>query len=98
MGLLLTGCAHIGPKTVAVDHFDYSSAIADSRKQQTLLNIVKLRYMDLPAFVDVASIVAGYSMQTGVSLNGTVSSKDAIQGNFLTAGGQAVFTDRPTIT
>jgi hypothetical protein len=27
--------------------------------------------MDLPAFVDVASIVAGDSMQTGVSLSGT---------------------------
>jgi hypothetical protein len=59
----LTGCTHLGPRTVAVDRFDYSSSIADSWKQQTLLNIVKLRYMDLPVFVDVASIVSGYSMQ-----------------------------------
>ncbi len=94
----LTGCQHLGPKTVAVDRFDYSTAIAESWKQQTLLNIVKLRYMDLPVFVDVASIVSGYSMQTGVSINGTVSSKDAIQGNFLSAGGQAIYTDRPTVT
>jgi hypothetical protein len=83
---------------VAVDRFDYSTAIADSWKQQTLLNIVKLRYMDLPVFVDVASIVSGYSMQTGVNVNGTVSSKTAIQGNFVAAGGQAIYTDRPTIT
>jgi hypothetical protein len=96
--LLFTGCAHLGPKTVAVDRFDYSSAIADSWKQQTLLNIVKLRYMDLPVFVDVSSVVAGYSMQTGVSVNGTLSSDKAIQGNFLAAGGQAIYTDRPTIT
>jgi hypothetical protein len=95
---LFTGCAHLGPKTVAVDRFDYSSAIADSWKQQTLLNIVKLRYMDLPVFVDVSSVVAGYSMQTGVSVNGTLSSDKAIQGNFLAAGGQAIYTDRPTIT
>ena len=96
--LLLTGCAHLGPKTVAVDRFDYSTAIADSWKQQTLLNIVKLRYMDLPVFVDVASIVSGYSMQTGVSINGTLSTEKAIQGNYLAAGGQAIYTDRPTIT
>ena len=95
---MFTGCAHLGPKSVAVDRFDYSTAIADSWKQQTLLNIVKLRYMDLPVFVDVASIVAGYSMQTGVNINGTFSSDKAIQGNFLAAGGQAIYTDRPTIT
>jgi hypothetical protein len=96
--IALTGCSHLGPKTVAVDRFEYSTAIAESWKQQTLLNIVKLRYMDLPVFVDVASIVSGYSMQTGVNVNGTLSSKTAIQGNFVAAGGQAIFTDRPTIT
>jgi hypothetical protein len=95
---LFTGCAHLGPKTVGVDRFDYSTAIADSWKQQTLLNIVKIRYMDLPVFVDVASIVAGYSLQTGVSVNGVLSSQNAVQGNYGSIGGQAVYTDRPTIT
>jgi len=95
---LLAGCTHIGPKTVVVDRFDYSTSIADSWKQQTLLNIVKLRYMDLPVFVDVSSIVAGYSFQTGVSANGVLSSQKAVQGNYVGVGGQAVYTDRPTIT
>jgi len=62
------------------------------------LNIVKLRYMDLPVFMDVASVVSGYSMQTGVSVNGTLSSDRAVQGNFASIGGQAIYTDRPTIT
>jgi len=95
---LLTGCVHLGPKTIPVDRFDYSTAIADSWKQQTLLNIVKLRYMDLPVFVEVASIVSGYSLQTGGNIGGTVSSSAAIQGNFAAAGVQAIYTDRPTIT
>src|SRR4249919_3048277 len=96
--LASTGCHHLGPKTVAVDRFDYSAAIADSWKQQTLLNIVKLRYMDLPVFMDVASVVSGYSMQTGVSINGTLSTERALQGNYASLGGQALYTDRPTIT
>jgi len=96
--LALTGCKSIGPHTVTTDRFDYSTAIADSWKQQTLLNIVKLRYLDLPVFVDVSSVVAGYSLQTGISAGGTLSTEKAIQGNFLTASGQAIYTDRPTIT
>lgn len=96
--ILFVGCAHLGPKSIAVDRFDYSSSIADSWKQQTLLNIVKLRYMDLPVFVDVSSVVAGYSLQTEASLNGTVASARAAQGNFVTAGGQVIYTDRPTVT
>jgi hypothetical protein len=81
-----------------MDRFDYSTSIADSWKRQTLLNIVKMRYMDLPVFVDVASIVAGYSLQTGVNVGGTVSGTGAVQGDFLSAGGQTVYTDRPTVT
>lgn len=98
LATLVAGCASIGPGTVAVDRFDYSTAIADSWKQQTLLNIVKVRYMDLPVFVDVASVVAGYSLQTGVTVNGVLSSDRAVQGNYLGAAGQGIYTDRPTIT
>jgi hypothetical protein len=96
--LALTGCKSIGPGSVASDRFDYSTAIADSWKQQTLLNIVKLRYVDLPVFVDVSSVVAGYSLQTGITVGGTVSSSKAVQGDFFNGSGSAIYTDRPTIT
>lgn len=96
--LALSGCSHIGPGTVAVDRFDYSSAMADSWKQQTLLNSVKLRFMDLRMFVEVSSIVAGCSLETGGSLGGQISSADAIQGNSVLLGTSAKYTDRPTIT
>jgi len=92
---VLTGCTHIGPKTVPVDRFDYSTAIGESWKQQTLLNIVKLRYMDLPVFVDVASVVSGYSLETALSAG---ASFPQTGGNTASVGGSAKFTDRPTIT
>ncbi len=94
----LTGCTSIGPKTVPIDRSDYGAAIADSWKQQTLLNIVKIRYMDLPVFMDVASVVAGYSLQTGVAVNALVTDGNYRQGNLGSVGGQAIYTDRPTIT
>src|SRR5271170_188795 len=98
LALVLTGCHSIGPGSVARDRFDYSSSLGESWKRQTLLNIVKLRYLDPPIFVDVGQIVAGYSLQTGVSAGGTLSSDKAVQGDFLNASGQAVYTDRPTVT
>ena len=97
VGAVLTGCTHVGPKTIAVDRFDYSTSIADSWKQQTLLNIVKMRYMDLPVFVDVASVVAGYSLETGVNV-GSTHTTGALYGTTASIGGRANFTDRPTIT
>ena len=96
--IFLTGCSHIGPKTVPRDRFDYNTAIADSWKEQTLLNIVKLRYADMPLFVEVASVVSGYTLESSVNLGGTVSSENAIQGDFLDFGTSGKYTDRPTIT
>ena len=96
--LALAGCSHLGPKTITQDRFDYSSAVAESWKQQTLLNIVKLRYLDLPVFLDVGQIVAGYSVETSGNIGGQISSANAIQGNSLLLGAQGRFTDRPTIT
>jgi hypothetical protein len=83
----------MGPPTVPVDRFNYSTAIGTSWKEQTLLNVVRLRYADLPVFVDVASIVSGYSMETTVSLGGTLTNT-----NSLTLGAAGRYTDRPTIT
>jgi hypothetical protein len=51
--LASTGCNSIGPSTVSTDQFDSITAIADSWKQQVLLNIVKLRYLDLPVLSSV---------------------------------------------
>jgi hypothetical protein len=95
---LLAGCRSIGPTTVPRDREGYSAALSDSWKRQTLLNIVKLRYLDPPMFVDVASIVAGYQVQVAANVGGQISSINAIQGNSFNMGSAATFVDRPTIT
>jgi hypothetical protein len=95
--LVATGCRPLGPDTIARSRVEYSDSVGDSWKRQALLNIVKLRYMDPPIFVDVGQIVAGYSLETGVSADGQWAEPGA--GDRLVAvGGRAVFTDRPTIT
>lgn len=95
---MLAGCKSIGPKSVPVDRFNYNTAISDSWKEQTLLNIVKLRYADMPLFVEVASVVSGYTMETSVAVDGSFRSSDSILGNTAGVGAGGRFTDRPTIT
>jgi hypothetical protein len=91
---LSVGCTSIGPGTVARDRFDYSAAITDSWKRQVLLNIVKIRYVDPPIFVDVGQIVSGYTLEYGATAGGTLTSG----ADSLTLGGSARYTDRPTVT
>src|ERR1035438_7130119 len=101
--LALTGCKSIGPGTVARDRFDYGEALGDSWKSQMLLNLVKIRYGDSPVFLDVGSIVAGYSFQrsASVSASGNGVSRGFPSGTaFGSAGVGAAgsFNDSPTIT
>ena len=93
--LLLSGCSNIGPKTVMRDRFNYNTAISNSWKQQTLLNIVKLRYADMPLFVEIASVVNGYSIESSVNIGGSLSDGSS---EFFSLGGASKYTDRPTIT
>jgi hypothetical protein len=97
--LTLTSCAGIGPHTVGRDRFDYTSAISDSWKAQMLVNMVKLRYGDTPTFLDVASVINQYSVESQVDLR--LSWADPVTAaltNTQSAGGVARYIDRPTIT
>lgn len=102
VALALGSCSSIGPGTVPRDRSDYAAAIGDSWKQQTLLNIVKLRYGDFPIFLEIAQVIAGYQMQTtvaaGLSVQNYIST--AVGGPAAAGGTAAVgatYVDRPTV-
>ena len=98
---LIASCASIGPATVPQDRIDYGSSIGNSWKEQTLLNIVKLRYADMPIFLEVAQVIAGYQLQSAVTGSFTLGNFTANLIDRLTAAGTATagstYTDRPTV-
>jgi hypothetical protein len=101
LGLSLAACGSIGPATVTRDRVDYASSIANSWKEQTLLNIVKLRYADMPIFLEVAQVIAGYQLQSTIGGSFTGGNFNAaLIGPFATGGtatASGTYTDRPTV-
>ena len=101
LGLLAAACTSIGPGTVPHDRIDYASAIGNSWKEQTLLNIVKLRYADMPIFLEVAQVIAGYQLQSTIGGSFTAGNFNAAVVGPFTASGNATaagtYTDRPTV-
>ncbi len=97
LALTGTGCYRaIGPQSVARDRHLYAASLSDSWKEQTLLNIVKMRYLDPPVFVDVGNIVASYSLVQGVNATGNIIPNN--QTPDATVGGFGTYSNTPTIT
>ncbi|HEY8159866.1 MAG TPA: hypothetical protein VIF10_14295 [Methylobacter sp.] len=97
IALNLPGCASFGPPSVDRDRFDYINVLSSSWKEQTLLNIVKMRYADTPVFLDVGQIISGYQLQGAVTVGASLNGASAV-GDILNLGSAATYTDRPTIT
>jgi hypothetical protein len=95
----LAGCTGFGPDTMRYQQADYASALADAGKRQTLLNIVKLRYGDVPAFVTVNQILAGYSLQGTFSAGTELLSGGSLRlSDDANIGVGGTFTNNPTVT
>lgn len=93
LATLLVGCGSLGPTSVQRDRIDYASVLATTWKEQTLLNIVKLRYHDVPVYLDVSSIISSSSFESQITLGFDWEAR-----NTQSLGGYGRYTDRPTIS
>jgi hypothetical protein len=98
IALLLAACGSLGPATVATDRLAYARVTADSAKQQTLLNIVRLRYGDYVSFFHVGQVVSGYTLMGEGRVGANVFTRNWSLGDDLSLGALLHFEDRPTIT
>jgi hypothetical protein len=101
--LALSACASIGAGSMKRDCLDYTEALAKAWKEQTLLNVVKLRYADTPVFLEVTSVISSYQLQSQVSLLGSLSYNLSPGipnevGRGATVGATGTYIDKPTVT
>ena len=96
---LTTGaCTGVGQRMLPQDRIDYTAAIADARKEQALLNIVRLRYSEFPSFLDLTQVVTNYSLLHQLAIKALI--KTPFQGNNDDISGvyTAQFAERPSLT
>ena len=89
--LTLTACSSFGTDRMAPDRFDYNQAIGQSSNQQMLLNLVRLRYRDVPVFLSVSSVLSQYVYLGRANLA-------AATGSSVSGGLGVSYIDRPTIS
>jgi len=93
----LNGCQSIGPGSVTRDRMGYATVIGDSWKEQMLLNIVKLRYLDTPVFIEVSSVISSYTLQGEIDFAARVFPDSRVD-RYRDLGASGVYSDRPTIS
>ena len=95
--LASSGCQTIGAGSVQRDRLGYADALGTSWKEQTLLNIVKLRYLDTPVYLEVSSLISSYELASEISLASNIFPDKSAKSN-RTLGATGTYTDKPTIS
>lgn len=93
---LLQGCqSAFGPESLQRTHPAYNAAITASVNEQMLQNLVRLRYRDVPFFLEIGSVTASLSVGANADLGGsvTIGGEDSLSS---LAG--IAYVDSPTIS
>lgn len=94
----LGGCASVSSRQLEVDRLDYNRSVAESWKEQTLLNLVRLRYADMPVYLEVASVISSRSLEGSVDMSAPAVIGAGSAAETLNLGGRTTLANRPTVT
>lgn len=93
--LFLNACTQFGPTLVKAGRNDYNVAVSQTASEQTLLNLVRLRYSDNPLWLNVGSVTTQFNIGSGAS----AGADGTDGGNYgWNLGGAVTYSETPTIT
>lgn len=97
VAIFLSGCYSIGPREVRLDRGRYNDIVRDTDNAQTLKNIVRLAYLEAPAYLGVSNVTASYSLSSSLSPSSTWTSPPSNSWS-TSMGASASYSDSPTIS
>ena len=98
--LLAAGCS-LGPRQLKGNRLGYNTSIQKSDNQELLLNLVRLRYMEVPNFMQVSSVTASFEYSMGLEAQAQWSKGDfytQFPRRFLNPLARGSYTESPTIS
>ncbi len=94
--VLLSGCqSAFGPTALERTHPAYNQAIIASINEQMLQNLVRMRYRDVPFFLEIGSVTASLSLSANAGLNAGVNFGGS---DSISPGAGVAYFDKPTIS
>ena len=95
--LLLSSCASRGPLQIEQDRFDYGSFMADSWKNQGLMNIVRMRYLDWPVFMEIQQVLTSYKWEVIPAAKAEIKIPQGDTANRIEGLITAKYSESPTV-
>jgi hypothetical protein len=101
VGVSLTGC-QFGPSVLKVGNAQYSDAMRVATSEQLLVNLVRMRYRDVPLFLGVSNISTQFQFDQSGDISGSlvenVGGGRAKTPDSLGLSAGVAYSERPTIT
>jgi hypothetical protein len=67
--VVCAGCQSIGPAVMKTSHTQYNDAMTTALGSQLLANIVRLKYRDIPVFLEISSVTENWKLGFDIGLD-----------------------------
>ena len=97
VALIISGCqSTFGPGALEKTHPAYNKSISETLSEQMLINLVRLRYREQPAFLEIGSVTVSPRISTSANIDTTINTGSG--GDFIQPGVGVEYSQSPTIS
>ncbi|HBP23206.1 MAG TPA: hypothetical protein DEA08_36210 [Planctomycetes bacterium] len=95
---LVVGCNLSGPTALSSGRLAYNEVIQATEMEQLLLNLVRLRYVEPPVFLQIGGVTAQYELKGIMGLSADVPNRQSAAGTVFKPKLEASYAEKPTVS